>query len=152
MFDHEMFDRYEHSEMPLDRDTYLVDECYSADYENMWHGIMASGMFRPIGLVSFVAVHGIREHTIELFWYPNIHDRLHADLDITRDRSSRYQKIATTPGKASLQKRQRPREAGIRSVLRRRYQLSTSDHAVMSTKASTHQIGSGCSRATFQAL
>lgn len=77
MFEDSRFDRYQYEDTPLNRDAYLVDEKYAAEYEAMYLSIFAGGEFRSVGYVSFVAVRGVRENTLELSWYPNIFDRFH---------------------------------------------------------------------------
>ena len=77
MFEHEMFDKYDLDSVPLNRDTYLIDEIYAKEYEEMYLGFLDGKDYDAIGYVSYVAVNRIFERTLELSWYPNILDRFH---------------------------------------------------------------------------
>lgn len=77
MFDDPKFDKYEYRDIPLNRDCYLVEEKYAADYESMYLGVFQGKDWEPIGYVSFIAVRAVNEKSIELSWYPNTYDRFH---------------------------------------------------------------------------
>ena len=80
MFEDSRFDHCEHARIPLNRDMYLVDEIYAGEYEAMHLSIFSGGQYRAVGYVSYVAVRESRESTLELSWYPNVHDRFHEVL------------------------------------------------------------------------
>lgn len=77
-----MFNQYELDSVPLNRDCYLVDEVYAEEYDKAYLGLLDGKDFEAIGYVSYVAVNQIFEKTLELSWYPNIHDRFH-ELPVT---------------------------------------------------------------------
>ncbi|RLA38652.1 MAG: hypothetical protein DRQ64_08480 [Gammaproteobacteria bacterium] len=77
MFDNPDFDKYTYEDIPLNEDCYLVDEKYAAEYEAMYLGVFEDGKWEPIGYVSYVAAIVVHENSVELSWYPNIHDRFH---------------------------------------------------------------------------
>lgn len=77
MFEHADFDRYEYSEIPLNRDIYLVDEAYLHEYHQMMLEFLNNrAEYRHIGYVSPVAARHIGEHSVELTWYIT-HERWH---------------------------------------------------------------------------
>lgn len=77
MFEDNRFDRYQHEQIPLNRDSYLVDERYAGEYESMYLSVFEGSPYRPVGYVSYVAVRAVRDKTVELSWYPNVFDRFH---------------------------------------------------------------------------
>lgn len=77
MFKHELFDIYSFDEIPLDRDIYLVDEKYIAEYENSMLQFFEGAEYEFVGYVSYIAARAIKENSIELSWYANVHDRFH---------------------------------------------------------------------------
>lgn len=84
MFEDDRFDRYQHEQIPLERDSYLVDERYAQEYESMY---LKGGPDRPVGYVTYVAVRAVRDKTVELSWYPNVFDRFHeVSVTLPRDK------------------------------------------------------------------
>ena len=85
MFQHEYFDNYAFEEVPLNQDSYLVDECFIIEYEKAMLEFFDGGEGRCVGYVSDVAARKINESSIELAWYANINDRFH-EVSITLPR------------------------------------------------------------------
>ena len=71
MFEHEYFDVYPFEGVLLDRDCYLMDECYLREYEASMLDVFADRGGDPIGEIGFVAARKVNEHSIDLTWYPN---------------------------------------------------------------------------------
>lgn len=86
LFEHEMFVKYDLDSVPLNCDTYLIDEIYAKEYEEAYLGLLDGKDYDAIGYVSHVAVNEIFERTLELSWYPNIIDRFH-ELPVTLSKS-----------------------------------------------------------------
>ncbi|MDG4546622.1 MAG: hypothetical protein PQ612_10715 [Rickettsiales bacterium] len=77
MFEHEKFDVYDYAEIPLNRDCYLMDEKYIDEYEKSFLDFFDGAEYEHVGYISYIAVRSINEHSLELSWYANIHDRFH---------------------------------------------------------------------------
>jgi hypothetical protein len=77
MFDHEYFDVYPFEDIPLNRDCYLMDECYLQEYEASMLDVFADKGYDPIGYISYSAARKINEHSLDLSWYPSISSRFH---------------------------------------------------------------------------
>lgn len=77
MFEHSEIEKYRIEEVPLDRDIYLMDEKWMADYELALLKGLAGGDWDNIGYVSYAAVRGVTAQGLEISWYPNIIDRFH---------------------------------------------------------------------------
>lgn len=77
MFEHEYFDKYDLNLIPLNQDTYLVDEIYAADWEKAFLKVFRGESYQSVGYVSNVAVNQIHSNTLEMSWYPNISVRFH---------------------------------------------------------------------------
>ncbi len=77
MFDHEYFDVYPFEDIPLNRDCYLMDECYLQEYEASMLDVFADKGGAPIGYISYSAARKINGHSLDLSWYPNISSRFH---------------------------------------------------------------------------
>jgi hypothetical protein len=86
MFDHQNFDVYRFDEVPLDRDTYLMDELYLDEYENHMLRVFEGSREHPVGYISYAAVRAIADTALEISWYPNIYDRFH-EVTVTLPRS-----------------------------------------------------------------
>jgi|CXWL01.1.fsa_nt_gi hypothetical protein len=82
MFQHQNFDKYTFEDVPLNRDLYLVDECYLQEYEKMMLKFFDGDEYQYIGYISFVAARKINENSIELSWYANTSERFH-EISIT---------------------------------------------------------------------
>jgi hypothetical protein len=77
LFDHEKFDVYSFEDTPLDRDCYIIDEVYIKEYEQSMLDFFNGKAYESVGNVGFVAPIKVHTNSIELSWYPNIHDRFH---------------------------------------------------------------------------
>jgi len=77
MFDHEYFDVYQFEDVPLNRDCYLMDECYLQEYEASILDVFAGKGGDPIGYISHSAANKVNEHSLDLSWYPDISSRFH---------------------------------------------------------------------------
>ena len=77
MFEHENFDVLEFDKIPLNRDCLLMDEIYIKPYEESLLKLFEGGEYKTVGYVSYIACRKVYENSIELSWYPNIHDRFH---------------------------------------------------------------------------
>ena len=77
MFDHKYFDVYPFEDIPLNRDCYLMDECYLQEYEASMLDVFADKGGAPIGYISYSAARKINEHSLDESWYPNISSRFH---------------------------------------------------------------------------
>ena len=77
MFDDERFDKYQYEDIPLNRDCYLVDEKYAAEYEYMYLRAFNGQSYDTVGYVSYISVIAIHENSLEISWFPNIYDRFH---------------------------------------------------------------------------
>jgi hypothetical protein len=77
MFDHPNFRKYTFSDLPLNRDLYLMDEKWMPEYERSWVATFNGGNYTNVGYISYAAARVITAHTVELSWYPNIFDRFH---------------------------------------------------------------------------
>lgn len=77
MFDHKYFDVYPFEDIPLNRDCYLMDECYLQEYEASMLDVFADKGGAPIGYISYSAARKINEHSLDVSWYPNISSRFH---------------------------------------------------------------------------
>jgi len=78
MFDHEIFEVFEFENIPMHRDCFLMDEKYMREYEENTLRVFAGGYDKEVGLISWVACDSIRENSLELSWYVNVHDRFHS--------------------------------------------------------------------------
>lgn len=80
MFDHSLFDKYNFEEIPLNRDLYLMDEIWMAEYEKAWVTMFEGGDYENVGYISYAAARSVSASSVELSWYPNIHTRFHEVL------------------------------------------------------------------------
>jgi hypothetical protein len=87
MFNHKDIEKYQIEEVPLDRDIFLMDEKWMADYEHMLLKGLAGGEWDNPGFISYAAVRRVTADGLELSWYPNTHDRFH-EMRIVLPRSS----------------------------------------------------------------
>ncbi len=86
LFQHEDFDNYKFEEIPLNRDLFLIDECYLHQYENAMLKVFDGKKYQHVGKVGYITGGAITENTIELSWYPNVYDRFH-EVTITLPKS-----------------------------------------------------------------
>lgn len=77
LFDHEDFDVYPFEAVPVNTDSYLMDECYIEEYEQAMLDTFSGGEGPDVGYISYIAVRRIHDRTIELSWYPDIYSRFH---------------------------------------------------------------------------
>lgn len=78
MFDHPNFDNYSFEEIPLDRDIYLMDERWLAEYEQSMLRLFAGEPDdEPVGYISYAAAREVSALGVELSWYANVSDRFH---------------------------------------------------------------------------
>ena len=77
MFDHADFDVYPFEAVPLNTDSYLMDECYIEEFEQAMLDTFSGGEGPDVGYISYIAARRIYDLSIELSWYPNIFDRFH---------------------------------------------------------------------------
>ncbi len=82
MFEHENFDVLEFDAIPLNRDCILMDEAYIQPYEESLLKQFKGEDHEAVGYVGYIACRKINENSMELSWYPNIHDRFH-EVSIT---------------------------------------------------------------------
>lgn len=86
MFEHELYDVYSFEGIPLDRDSYLMDEIYLEEYEKSLLDLFDGKEYEHVGYISYVAVRKVHDRSLELSWYPNIHTRFHAvAISLPRD-------------------------------------------------------------------
>jgi hypothetical protein len=79
MFEHEYFDKYAYEDIPANRDIYLMDEKWMAEYEaSLIRVFEGHGTdYKPVGFISYACARRILPGGIEFSWYPNIFDRFH---------------------------------------------------------------------------
>jgi hypothetical protein len=77
MFGHPNFHRHNLSEVPLNRDLFLVDAKHMGEYEREWLSLYDGKEYEPTYWVSYVAVRARFTEALELSWYPNINTRFH---------------------------------------------------------------------------
>ena len=79
MFDHPLIEKYGFEDIPLDRDVYLMDEKWMAEYKATLLGMIVGGGgdTADVGYVSYASVRVAEESAIELSWSPNVFDRFH---------------------------------------------------------------------------
>jgi len=86
LFDHEFFDVYSFESVPLNEDSYLMDECYMKEYEQSMIDTFSGGEGVNVGYIGYIAGRRINDLTIDLSWYPNIYDRFHeVAISLPRD-------------------------------------------------------------------
>lgn len=76
-FSHDDFLHFEFEQVPLDRDVYLMDESWMAEWELAYLDLFSGKPFRNIGYISRASVRQVSTAVLELSWYPNIMDRFH---------------------------------------------------------------------------
>jgi hypothetical protein len=76
-FSHREFRTFPFERVPLNRDIYLMDERWMAEYEHALVDMFNGKEYRVVGYISYAAARSIGEHSLEISWYPNIHDRFH---------------------------------------------------------------------------
>lgn len=77
MLDHPQIQQYALEDIPRDRDLFMMDVKWEAEYERYLLNGLAGGDWEPVGFISYIAVRSANEHGLELSWYPNTADRFH---------------------------------------------------------------------------
>lgn len=77
MFEHENFEVYEFEDVPLNTESFLMDECYIEEYEQAMLDSFSSGEYTPIGYISYIQARQITNHSLVLSWYPDVFYRFH---------------------------------------------------------------------------
>lgn len=70
-------EKYDFDEIPVDEETFLMDEVWLDEYEKYLVGRFAGEEFRNICYVSYAAKRSSTEAAIQLSWYPNTNTRFH---------------------------------------------------------------------------
>jgi hypothetical protein len=67
-------------ELPLECDTWLMDEKWLPDWEKAWQAVFAGKDISPyqIGYISYISINSISDEAAEIEWFANIHTRFHA--------------------------------------------------------------------------
>lgn len=86
MFEHEDIEVHAMENVPLDRDIFMMDVAWMADYETALLRGIAGGDWDNIGYISYVCARSVSNESLELSWYPNIYDR-HHEVRVTLPRS-----------------------------------------------------------------
>jgi hypothetical protein len=76
-FGHPNFEHFEFESVPLNRDVYLMDEKWAAEWEAAYLDLFDGKDFRNVGYISYAAVRSATKNALEVSWYPNIFDRFH---------------------------------------------------------------------------
>jgi|APSaa5957512622_1039677.scaffolds.fasta_scaffold08091_1 hypothetical protein len=77
LFEHKCFEVYDFKDIPLNMDCFLMNEIYIEEYEKSFLEFITGGQYKSVGYISYVSVRNINENSLEISWYPNIHDRFH---------------------------------------------------------------------------
>lgn len=72
-----MFRTYPFDRPPTNRDLFLMDEHWRAEWEAAQVDMVNGREDRVVGYVSFIAVRHIGRESVQLSWYPNVSDRFH---------------------------------------------------------------------------
>lgn len=74
------FQQFTLDELPLGRDTWIMDEAYIGEWEAEWlkniHGDEAASPYE-IGFITPVSIEKVTPAGADIRWYPNTHDRFH---------------------------------------------------------------------------
>ena len=76
-FAHHQFQRYKFDSVPLNRDVFLMDEKWLADWELTYLEFFEGKEFKNVGYISYATVRSASSEVLEISWYPNIFDRFH---------------------------------------------------------------------------
>lgn len=76
-FSHPQFETFEIEHVPLNRDVYLMDECWLMDWEAARLDLFAGKGDRNVGYISHAAVRAAAPDALQVSWYPNVVDRFH---------------------------------------------------------------------------
>lgn len=74
------FQQFSLDELPLGRDTWIMDEAYIGEWEAEWlktiHGDEKASPYE-IGYITPVSIEEVTPAGADIRWYPNTHDRFH---------------------------------------------------------------------------
>lgn len=76
-FSHHQFETFEFEHVPLNRDVFLMDECWLYEWEAACLELFSGKGNRNIGYISYAAIRSATPDALEISWYPNILDRFH---------------------------------------------------------------------------
>lgn len=86
LFTHRFFRNYAFEDVPLNWDSFLMDEKWMAEYDKALARMFAGGDYENVGYISYATPRAISASAIELSWYPNLHDRFHeVKISLPRD-------------------------------------------------------------------
>jgi len=91
-----MFREYPFDQLPLNRDVFMMDERWRAEWEAAQREMLEERGDGIVGLISYVAVRHCSTESASLSWYPNITDRFH-ELEIRLPRSA-FVTCVSVPG------------------------------------------------------
>ena len=86
-FSHHQFQTFEFEQVPLNRDVFLMDQCWLQEWEAARLDLFDGKEDRNIGYISYAAVRSAGPDALEISWYPNIFDRFH-ELSVLLPRSA----------------------------------------------------------------
>lgn len=86
-FSHSQFQVFQITDVPLDRDVFLMDERWMAPWEKSYLALFSGKKVRNVGYISYAAVRKATPEALELSWYPNIFDRFH-EITVVLPRSA----------------------------------------------------------------
>lgn len=78
MFDHAYIESLDITEVPLDRDVYLMDVIWMEAYAAALQTWLAGGDYENVGSISYAAARRATNDGVDFFWYPNAQKRRHA--------------------------------------------------------------------------
>lgn len=76
-FSHNNFQVFSITDVPLDRDVFLMDERWMVPWEKAYLALFRGKKYRNVGYISYAAVRKATPEALEISWYPNIFDRFH---------------------------------------------------------------------------
>ncbi|MEQ1868552.1 MAG: hypothetical protein ABL961_00820 [Vicinamibacterales bacterium] len=91
-----MFHTYQFDQLPLDREVFMMDERWRADWESAQQEMVQGRGDGIVGFISYVAVRRCGSDSASLSWYPNITDRFH-ELGIRLPRTA-FVTCVSVPG------------------------------------------------------
>jgi hypothetical protein len=77
VFGHPNFRHYGFSEVPANRDLFLIDVKDMVEFERWWLELYNGREYDPKYLVTYAAVRAQFDEVLELSWYPNVSTRFH---------------------------------------------------------------------------
>lgn len=79
-FSNYSFQKFTFDQLPLGRDTWVMDQTYMAQWEEEWLNVIGGddeASPYTIGYITPVSIDDITENGAEISWYPNTYDRFH---------------------------------------------------------------------------